>query len=513
MKRTILILMFISCLALPAFAQPENFRVGETVETSDGRVCKILTITGRSAKVACGANRSDIRVYSFESMTSERAAQAKREQLEKQRQNDADTPRPQKEIFRTGDAVIAPDGRTGKIESFKDDEMAKVRFGANETQYFMLPDLKKAPDPSKPTFRVGDRVFKDGQPGVVETIERNGYKVRFGTGKYDWSYATADSLMTPQQAAQEQERARQEQIQKPLRAQFMDEAQAFSSVVYKLAPVFNPKYLPIGTGITQETRTYEAWRRDLESLDAICRKYPNMTNPSMDSIYQGDIKFFPADWCSIAAQRTEVLQKTKRTVGDKFAESDIQSWTLKIKEALDDPNGNVADEVQTLLYERPVWDQKHLAAMNKHYLDAGVVSPELLRPLDQKVAELKAKIEQDALNRSWTQPNFKEAALEALGKREVVNDFPGAKVFKAGMTYTNWEVRDRTTYIGSDSKFRFYRITPGAYRYKRGLVLVQLPNRPFCQIREFQVTQYKAGAGYGAAKASGSLAGIIVKCP
>ncbi len=390
--------------------------------------------------------------------------------------------------------------------------MAKVKFGANETKYFMLTDLKKAADPSKPTFRVGDRVFKDGKPGVIETIEKNGFKVRFGAGKYDWSYATADNLMTPQQAAEEQERAQQEKIQKPLRAQFMDEAQAFSAPVYKLAPIFDPKYQYIGTGITQENKTYEAWRKDLESLDAVCRKYPNMTNPVMDSIYQGDVKFFPADWCKIAAQRSEIFQKTKRTVGDKFAETEIHSWKLKINEAMDDPNGNVTDEVQTLLYDRAAWDQKHLAAMNKHYLDAGGVSPELFKPLDEKVAELKAKIEQDALNRSWTQPNYKDAALEALGRREVPTDFPGAKVFKTGMTYTTWEVRDTTTYVGSDSKFRFYRITPGAYRYKRGLVLVQLPNRPFCQIREFQITQYKAGAGYGAAKASGSLAGIFVKC-
>jgi len=59
--------------------------------------------------------------------------------------------------FSEGDTVQTPDGRTGKIESFKNGEMAKVRFGAgaSDTQYFMLKDLKVV-NPSGDTFRVGD---------------------------------------------------------------------------------------------------------------------------------------------------------------------------------------------------------------------------------------------------------------------------------------------------------------------------------------------------------------------
>src|ERR1043165_2539283 len=108
------VLVFV--LANFAAAQGANFRVGETVETNDGRVCKIISITGRSAKVACGANRSDVRVYSFDSMTSEQAAQAKREELERQKQ-ESNSPKPQKVVFNTGDMVKTPDGRTGGIDS------------------------------------------------------------------------------------------------------------------------------------------------------------------------------------------------------------------------------------------------------------------------------------------------------------------------------------------------------------------------------------------------------------
>ncbi len=506
--------LFVFGLTIFGAAQPQSFRVGETVETNDRRVCKILSITGRSAKVACGANSSDVRVYSFESMTTGAAAQAKRDQLEKQRQAAANAPKQQTIIFKVDDKVIAPDGRIGVIDSFKDEEMVKVRFGANETNYFFLKDLKKPVDSSKPTFRVGDRVFKDGKSGVIEAIEGNGFKVRTGPGKYDFVLSLAEHLMTPQQAAEQQEGERQEKSQKPLRAQFMDEAQAFSTTVFKLAPVFDPKYYAGGTGITQANKSYEAWRKDLENLDAVCRKYSNMTNPSLASYYQSDIKMFPADWCKMAEQRTELLQKTKRTVGDMLAKTGIDSLIRQINKALDDEEGYVANETQIFLYDRAAWERAILPEMRKSYLDPNAtISPELLKPLEEKAAELRAQIEQDAPKRSWTEPKTKDAALEAAARRKFSADLPGVEISKTGMTDSSWAVMDSKTEIGGTTGgWRFYRVNKGAYRYRSGRALIQLPNHPFCQIREFEVTQYKAGAGYGAANGWIADTGKFVKC-
>ncbi len=513
-KKHILVALLTLAMAISATAQISVFRVGESVETNDGRVCKIISITGRSAKVACGANRSDIRVYSFDSMMSEQAAQAKREQIEKQRQDAANMPKPQTAVFRTGDTVITPDGRTGVIESFKDDEMAKVKFAQNETKYFLLTDLKKAIDPSKPTFRVGDKVFKDGKQGVIEAVEGNGFKVRIGPGKYDFVLALAEQLMTPQQGAMEQEREQQEKAQKPIRAQFMDEAKPFIGTILKLAPVFNPKYYAGGTGITQENKSYEAWRKDLEGLDAVCQKFQNMTNPVMASYYQQDVKFFPADWCSMAAQRAELLQKTKRTVGDKLADIDIRSLMIDVGQSLNDEQGYVNDKVQTFLFERAAWEQSLLPAMRKYYLDPNAAFPtELLKPHDAKIAELKGKIEQDAQTKSWTEPKSKDAASEAAARRKFAAEFPGAKVLKTGMTDSNWAVMDSKTEIAStNTGWRLYRVNKGAYRYRSGRALIKLPNQPYCQIREFEVTQYKSGAGYGAAQPWVADTGRFVKC-
>lgn len=505
--------IFMCALTVSVFAQ-NSFRVGETVETKDGRVCKIISITGRSAKVACGANRSDIRVYSFDSITSEQAAQAKREELERQRQNAANQPRPTKIVFNQGDKVIAPDGRTGMIDSFKDDEIVKVKFAQNETKYFLLTDLKKAVDPSKPTFRVGDKVFKDGQAGVIEAVEGNGFKVRVGPGKYDFVLALAEQLTTPQQAAVEQENAQQEKAQKPIRAQFMDEAKPFFDAIYKLAPVFNSKYSGGGT-FTPDNKFYEALRKDLEGLDAVCQKFTNMTNPpDMASYYQGDIKLFPADWCKIAAQRTEILQKAKRSVGDKFAAMDNNSLMIDLGQSLNDEQGYVNDKVQTFLFNRAAWEQSLLPAMRKYYLDPNAAFPtELLKPHEAKIAELKAEIEEDAQTKDWTETKSKDAASEAAARRKFSAEFPGVKILKTGMTDSSWLVQDSKTEIAStNTGWRLYRVNKGAYRYRSGRALIQLPNQPYCQIREFEVTQYKAGAGYGAAQPWVADTGRFVKC-
>ncbi len=80
--------LLITFAASGVFAQ-ESFRVGDAVETSDGKQCRVESITGASAKVRCGPNRSDIRVYSFQSLISAKTAEAKRarqrqQQLENQ---------------------------------------------------------------------------------------------------------------------------------------------------------------------------------------------------------------------------------------------------------------------------------------------------------------------------------------------------------------------------------------------------------------------------------------------
>jgi hypothetical protein len=201
-------------------------------------------------------------------------------------------------------------------------------------------------------------------------------------------------------------------------------------------------------------------------------------------------------------------------VGDLLAKTTTDSLIRQINKALNDEDGYVDHGTQIFLYDRAAWERAVLPEMRKNYLDPNAtISPEILKPLDEKAAELKAQIEQDAPKRNWTEPKSKDAALEAAARRKFSAELPGVKILKTGMTDSTWAVMDSKTEIGgTNTGWRFYRVNKGAYRYRSGRALIQLPNQPFCQIREFEVTQYKAGAGYGAANGWVADTGKFVKC-
>ena len=421
-------------------------------------------------------------------------------------------------IFKQGDTVQTPDGRTGVIESFKNGDMAKVRFGEIGFKYFMTKDLKVI-EPSKPkrtepleTFRVGDIVIHPDDPNKqlrIDSISGDTAVVRYGGGNYNNYKAKLEDLISLKTWERMQDVENQ---QKLLRAEFADEAKPFMRTVEILAHTYNPQFLDRGESFTGNAADQEAWRKDLESLAAVCRKYPNITNG--DPYAPHAISLHPADVCKLAEQRTSVIDKTRGRMGDMSAKLEVHNWSSKLNEAAQSSEGVVEDDLQMLLYERAAWEQKYLKNLKKQYTEKGAVwSPEVLKPLDENVATKKEKIESDAARREWEKPHAADAAMEALAKRRFAVDFPGAQVLKTGMTFTTWKVEDTKSFVGSDSYWRFYKITPGAFRYKMGRALVKLPNRPLCQIREFQVTQKKAGAGFGAATASIAGAGIFVKCP
>ena len=419
--------------------------------------------------------------------------------------------------FRIGDSVTVSDGRTGQVESIKDQEMAKVKFGDGNSQYFMLQDIKKAIDPNAPTFRVGDKVAvkSTNQEGVIlELAARgDGAKVQTGPGKYNFQWVLFTDLITPQQAATVRDQQKDEIRRKPVRAQFEDEARPFLGVVKQVAVGYDPKYR-LTTAFHPDAATYSKWTSDLTALAGICQKYPNLT--SRPGAFADDISQNVADWCRIAEQRTKVVQRMQIIVGEQRVATDIQVWSHKIDDALRSREGYVKYAVQELLYDRDAWEEKELKYAKKIYADAGSAMPaDAYAALDKKVEELKAKINIDAPTRSWTPPPYTDAGLEATVRKAYPSVYPGAKVYKTGMTFTTWKPVDDVSLIDSGTDYKVFKTTFGAYRYKLGLALVKLPKQPFCQIRDFQFTQHKSGAGYSAGelrKPMGST-GIFVKCP
>jgi hypothetical protein len=410
----------------------------------------------------------------------------------------------QKIDLSVGDTVQTPSGKTGRIESLQG-EVAKVKIGS-EFDFVAVQDLKKVETTPARTFRVGDQVVNGSQTGVVEELSADGKgaKVRYGKGRYDFKWEAFVNLKTPGEGRRD---AEQEKMAKVFRV----EARPYLESVRMLEQFYNPNAMDMkGTGIDDEGRKKAAL--DLAELDRICQtKYPNIENEKpINPAAEVLIHERYADQCAIARDRETILKKAKARVLALDAEHETDRWAIDINRLLGDKETEVSDKVQMLVYDRPAWEKTNIEYIRKKYAAAGEsLPPDAFAALYKKADELKAKIERDAAARSWEQPKYKDAAVEALARREVSIDFPGAKVFKTGMDDTSWKVRDSTTYIGSDRYYRFYRINKGAYRYKLGRVLVQLPKQPVCQIREFQIVQYKAGA----AKAVGSDAGLFVKCP
>ena len=420
--------------------------------------------------------------------------------------------------FRPGDMVQAPDGRTGKIESVSA-EIAKVRYGPGpgETQFYMLTTLKIVKDPrSGPveTFHVGDLVMvpKDGCQswGCPE------YRIKSIKGEKASVISTLKGSWQEQEKPLESLTAAVTPEQKLTRAAFLDEAKPYDRTVKQFAHAYDPKFQD-NTALNFELADLEKWRKDLEALNVICQKYPNLRNDPTSMAFSPDrIDSFPTEWCKMGEQSGTLVKKMKMSDLSFRLEQDFSRWKLEIDQAMRNQSGNIEDDLQKLVYDRNAWEQKALERIRKTFAAAGEQIPrENLSPLYEKADELKAFIEKGAETRSWKQPEYTDAGLQAMAKGAYPSSFPGSVVYKIGMTFATWKLENDTSYVGSSADYNFYRTTIGISRYKRGLALVKMPNQPLCQIRDFTIYQKKAGGGYGASQVLRPLGdrGVFVKCP
>ncbi len=275
-----------------------------------------------------------------------------------------------------GDTVITPDGRKGYIGEIKYEDTATVRFSEKpgDSKNYMLKDLKLFEPPKPPrttpieTFRVGDFVIdlekrRNLQPIQqlrIDSISGDSAVVRYGNGNYNIYTTKLENLLSLKTWERMQD---DENRQKILRAEFADEAKPYMTTVKILANAYNPQFYDNGDSFTGNAANQEAWRKDLEALAAVCRKYPNITNGNSGALQS--IEEFPADVCKLAEQRVSVIQKTKSKLGDMSADRDVRRWAMKLDEAANNSEGLIDDEVQMLLYNRAAWEQKYLKNLKK----------------------------------------------------------------------------------------------------------------------------------------------------
>lgn len=254
--------------------------------------------------------------------------------------------------------------------------------------------------------------------------------------------------------------------------------------VKSLATIYDPRLQSVG-----ETDFSRAMS-DLTALDIVCRKYPKLTTPPG---WEGSsIGARPADWCKMAARRDEIIPKAKMAGAMQDSNSTFRSWfrdvDIKRRKSETDDEARLDDEMQAMLFERAVWQKQAAERIRKHFTDVGLEMPsDIFAEVNAKIDLLKAHIDQLAPARSWKQPPYKDAAVESFIRTKFATapEFKSAKVVKIGLDYTTWKKREGVSLVGSDSKYKYYKVEHNFY--KRGKALVRMPGQPFCQSREWVV--------------------------
>jgi hypothetical protein len=353
-------------------------------------------------------------------------------------------------------------------------------------------------------FRVGDAVeVQDGSnwiPGRIESVDNNIAKVRIGPRKYDYINVQLPTtrFRVPGSAAKE---AKEIEV----RNAFRNETSQYFQAVRQFAPFFDERYLSGGAPNGEAE-----WRKtmnDLAELDSLCKsKYSNITDDT-SHVREGLVDNRFAVWCQIAARRNE-LEKPARTW---LAKNQVTLTVTKdnLNFAFNHQKNRVPDETQTLMYERAKWKQAATAKYAPRFVEFGVEMPaDFFNEVEKRADELKQLIDQTAPNRSWEAPPFHDPAVEAFIRARYAADpdYRGVKILKSGLDYKTWVERRGLSYLGSDSTYRYYKVEYNYY--KRGWVLMQLPNRPFCQASEWIVG--RGAKGMVVVSLGGS--GIFMKC-
>ncbi len=248
---------------------------------------------------------------------------------------------------------------------------------------------------------------------------------------------------------------------------------------------------------------------DLAALDNLCKtKYAGMVDSEADAnSKRKELRKLPATWCVIAANRVEYEKRGRAmAMRSRFSRLTVVD---DMNAAMTNRDNRTPDEVQAVMYNRAAWKAKQVADIQPHFAALKTEVPlDLYDEAFAKADELKAVIEKGAPNRSWTPPPYKDAAVESFINTKFTGapEFKGAKVMKTGLDYTTWKKRESLSLVGSDSKYKYYKVEHNSY--KRGWALVKMPGQPFCQAREWIVG--KGAKGIVLVSLGGS--GIYMKC-
>lgn len=342
------------------------------------------------------------------------------------------------------------------------------------------------------TLKVGDTVVSGntGQTGRIEAIDGTFAKVRYGSGAYDFHMEPLSTLKSPKNAANAANRKEQG-------AAFRAEAgnQYFNAVAL-FYQFYKPELATLKGG--DSANSIKEAMVELAKLDALCKsKYPGIKNDS-----ETDWVWRYGDWCEIAANRQDWAQVATGSVAKRIG--NFNSIERDLRDAFNDSEGFVSEDAQKLIYEREAWERRKAAAMAPKFKELGTTIPaDFFANVESQADELKKLIDRTAPTRSFDSPPYQDAASQAMARREFARMYPGIQILKIGATYAAGKVYKNALGIPTN-------------QHKTGFALVKMPNRPYCQARQWSFIQTYVGGGRFSAPqpnfSSGQSGGIFMKC-
>ena len=278
----------------------------------------------------------------------------------------------------------------------------------------------------------GDNAWTKGK---IESIDDNGYVVRYGDGTYHTKTIKfgSDRIRDPNQPVVKKEETWQPH--NPQTTQIQPNAQEtaerekrneMEEQLRKEPKNYVPAVLPLSrayingrpfTRYADQMPTDAAYRqeimRDLAELDALCKSKYSELKVLDSELKQIDVLNTPSMWCEIAARRLELVEADKNASKTDTLKNFKNGFIDNIRTAMQADGGKINDEVQMIVFERERW----VASIPKQYQyftpNTGITTPTAAMFADVFAVadELKAQIEAEAPNRSWQAPLLHNAAL------------------------------------------------------------------------------------------------------
>lgn len=333
-------------------------------------------------------------------------------------------------------------------------------------------------------LKVGDEVkyqcFCFGQEWVNATVlQVGGGNVRVRFGNMDNQVITlpigSPKLRVPPK----------EFIATQLELAFAKEARPkYLRFVEQFAQAYNPEYTPQASGPLRPAEWDETMSA-LTAFDSECRtRWRGVRDWDYPYVRPGLIDYRFAQWCDLASRRNELAPKRRMSVVNSVV--NLGYTTENLNFGFNEPDNPLRTEVQQMIWDREKWRAAKMAELKPRYAEYGVaVPPDATAAAEKRADELKVMVMRDAPNRSYKQPPWHDASVEGVVRSALAKEYPGVQVVKIGLDYKTWVKRKSLDYVASDDLFRYYKVSYNSY--KRGTVLIKIPNRPFCQMQDFVV--------------------------